>query len=250
MSYITEIKAFHDLIQINQLSTGQIALWYALFNINNKCGWIEWFTVPSQVLQLSTGLSRQAIYNARNVLSQKGYIQFKETGNGKASKYKIYTLSKTVQDTLQDSVQDTLHYTRQDSVQDTVPLNRLDKTRQDKTRHIKENIKKEKIVCEFFNELWEIYPRKQGKQNVTAKSMMDINNIGREKMMSAVNAYKQYVRDNEVEEKYIKMGSTFFNGGYIDYLSDDKPMQVLTDPNYKTFEDVKNMTNDEMRDLI
>ena len=54
MNYIAEIKAFYDLVQVKQLSTGQIALWNALMYINNKCAWIEWFTVPNILLELNT----------------------------------------------------------------------------------------------------------------------------------------------------------------------------------------------------
>ena len=56
MNYIAEIKAFYDLVQVKQLSTGQIALWNALMYINNKCSWIEWFTVPNLTLELNTGM--------------------------------------------------------------------------------------------------------------------------------------------------------------------------------------------------
>lgn len=61
MNYIAEIKAFYDLVQVKQLSTGQIALWNALMNINNKCAWIKWFSVPSIVLRINTGLSESGI---------------------------------------------------------------------------------------------------------------------------------------------------------------------------------------------
>ena len=60
MNYLAEIKTFYDLVQVKQLSTGQIALWHALMAINNKCAWIEWFTVPNIMLELNTGMSRSA----------------------------------------------------------------------------------------------------------------------------------------------------------------------------------------------
>ena len=67
MNYLTEIKGFYDLVQIKQLSTGQIALWHGLMHINNKCNWNEWFTVANLTLQLVTGLSRAGINKNRNV---------------------------------------------------------------------------------------------------------------------------------------------------------------------------------------
>ena len=135
MNYITEIKAFHDLIQIKQLSTGQIALWYALMYINNKCNWIEWFTVPNQTLELNTGLSRQGIIKARNILKQNGVIAFRSNGT-KATSYKMITLSKSLQAGIQDSVQESLQAGIQDSVQIGSTLNKPNETKPNETRDI------------------------------------------------------------------------------------------------------------------
>lgn len=146
MNYIKEIKAFHDLVQIKQLSTGQIALWYALMYVNNKCAWIEWFTVPNITLELNSGLSRKGIYNARNTLKQYGIIDFKTNGT-KATSYKLISLLNNTQDstqvytqeesTLQDSTQGTTQDTTQDSTQgttqDSATLNKLNETKLNET---------------------------------------------------------------------------------------------------------------------
>lgn len=137
MNYITEIKAFYDLLLSKPLSTGQIALWHALMHINNKCAWAKWFTVPNQTLELLTGLSRKSILNARNVLKQVGLIDFKVNGI-KATSYMIYFTQQTTQQTTQDTTQHTTQHTTQDTTQSTSTLNKLDKTRLDKT--IKEKI--------------------------------------------------------------------------------------------------------------
>ena len=89
MNYLAEILAFYDLVQVKQLSTGQIALWHALMAINNRCTWIEWFTVPNLTLELNTGMSRSGVLKARNALKQYGLIDFKVNGT-KATNYKIY----------------------------------------------------------------------------------------------------------------------------------------------------------------
>lgn len=108
-NYIAEIKAFHEFVQDKQLSTGQIALWYALMYINNRCNWAEWFTVANLSLELNTGLSRQGIVKARDVLKQMGVIDFRSNGT-KATSYKLLTMSKSVQDSLQDGVQGSLQF--------------------------------------------------------------------------------------------------------------------------------------------
>ena len=91
MEYIKEIKAFHDTFDNEQLSSGQIALWYALMYINNKCYWQEWFTVAYKSLQLHSGLSVPGIKKTRNILKQKGFIDFKDGKTGVTAKYKILT---------------------------------------------------------------------------------------------------------------------------------------------------------------
>src|SRR5690606_24793473 len=105
MNYMAEIKAFYDLVQVKQLSAGQIALWHALMHINNKCAWIEWFTVPNLTLKLHTGLSRAGIYKARNVLKQYGVIDFKSNGT-KATSYKLNSLLNSKQISSQVGKQD------------------------------------------------------------------------------------------------------------------------------------------------
>lgn len=147
MNYIAEIKAFYDLVQVKQLSTGQIALWNALMYINNKCAWIEWFTVPNILLELNTGMSRSGVLKARNSLKQLGLIDFKTNGT-KATNYKIMTMSKSTQESSQDSTQDGVQVGVQDSKQDSNTLNKLKETKLDNT---KKEIKK-KSFDDVFSE--------------------------------------------------------------------------------------------------
>ncbi len=106
MNYIAEINAFWDLAGVNPLSTGQVALWFGLMNINNRCNWTEWFSVPNQVLSIHTGLSRNGILKARNVLKQLGLIDFRERGT-KATLYKMIRITKdsAISDSAQVGVQ-------------------------------------------------------------------------------------------------------------------------------------------------
>ena len=144
MNYIAEIKAFYDLVQVKQLSTGQIALWHALMAINNKCAWIEWFTVPNIVLELNTGMSRSGVLRARNSLKQYGLIDFKANGT-KATNYKMITMAKSKQESNQDSTQESEQVSKQvstqDGKQDSNTLNKLNETKQKR-----KSIKKEFVA--------------------------------------------------------------------------------------------------------
>lgn len=155
MNYIAEIKAFHDLVQIKQLSSGQIALWYGLMYINNKCTWVEWFTAPNLTLELNTGLSRSGIAKARNVLKQHGILEFKQNGT-KSTSYKLNSLanwkpenlqmndamSNSTQVSNQIGAQDGNQSSTQDGAQVCTPLNKLNETKQKKKESKKEGGKK------------------------------------------------------------------------------------------------------------
>ncbi len=92
MNYLLEIKAFYDWLEVNQLSTSGIALWHALMHIANKTGWRDTFTVATVVLSTKTGLKRDAFYNARTALQNKGLISFKVRTGNQAAVYKINSL--------------------------------------------------------------------------------------------------------------------------------------------------------------
>lgn len=211
MSYINEIKAFYDIVQIKQLSCGQISLWHCLMYINNKCGWKEWFSVPNITLELNTGLSRSGIDKARNILKTLGLIDYK-TNDRKATYYKLSTLSKSVQESSQES--------KQDGVPNSGTLNRLDETR------LKEEYE-EKLKYNF-EILWEEYPRKDEKQKAFRhyrawiEGKKDVTfgkkKLTNEEMLEAIKNYKEYLKENNIPRQYTKMGNTFFNLGILDYL--------------------------------
>lgn len=137
MNYLQQILAFNDRQMINPLSSGQIALWHALMHINNKCNWIEWFSVANQTLESLSGLSRQGVTKARNVLKQEGLIEFKSNGT-KATSYRInvVTMSNSVQSSIQSSVQSSIQSGVQSSVQSGSTLNKQNKTKQNETNNM------------------------------------------------------------------------------------------------------------------
>ena len=72
-------------------------------------------------------------------------------------------------------------------------------------------------ICPFFEELWRLYPNQKGRNRITAEALQEINDIGKEKMIQAIKAYRLEVSDLDI--KYIKRGYTFFNGDLKDYLN-------------------------------
>ena len=109
MNYITEILAFYDYIEGNpQMTDTCICLWHALMYQANKTGWQNEFSAAISTLKLRTGLSKDAIYRARNKLKQFGIIDFKERGANQSATYTINSSAsfKQTQSATQSATQD------------------------------------------------------------------------------------------------------------------------------------------------
>ena len=68
----------------------------------------------------------------------------------------------------------------------------------------------------LFDQLWNRYPIKVGKHKVSDVQIMELYRIGKKTMEQAIYHYKD--KKYRVPRKYWMNGSTFFNGGYLDYL--------------------------------
>lgn len=248
MNYIREINAFYDLVQVKQLSTGQIALWHALMHINNKCAWAEWFTVPNLTLELISGLSRKGIYNARNTLKQHGLIDFKSNGT-KATSYRMISLlnitqtstqvstqrttqeNSTMQNITQDTTQGTTQYTTQSTTQDSATLNKLNETKLNETNNNNTG-SSERNFDDKFKELVRLYQGCGFRVNgLTPDWILDLKDrYGFEWVKNAIlEADKQGVRNNAYVEKILnnwdnwggmKLSRDLESGGNMPNISD------------------------------
>jgi hypothetical protein len=71
-------------------------------------------------------------------------------------------------------------------------------------------------INDDFETLWKLYPRKEGKGQVSPTQKEKIFKIGIEEMTRAVQRFITAKKDTE--KKFLPYGSTFFNSGYVDYL--------------------------------
>lgn len=246
MNYIAEIKAFYDLVQVKQLSTGQIALWNALMNINNKCAWIKWFSVPSIVLRINTGLSESGIKKARNVLKQLGLIDFKINGT-KPTSYHLISIANSSGDSTQDSsgVRSGDSTVVRSGVRsgDGVALNKLNETiyiRQNEiltkndekidNSSLKANTEKKELL-EHFELIWKRYPNKKGKSKALEfylswikgrKISGMLKKLTDRQMFFAVIKYAKECEKAGIETRFIKHGDTFFNKAILDYVENSE----------------------------
>ena len=171
MNYLKQVLALNQLQLRDPLSKGQYMLFHALLNVNNDCGWIEWFEVASIRLELFSQMSREGVQKARKELIERGLIEFKSNGT-RAGSYrlkKLYEdstqtstqistqdstqnstqtnaeieslstplptqLEKNTQGSTQDITQSSTQGSTQGSTQDSTPLNKLNKTKLNKSK--------------------------------------------------------------------------------------------------------------------
>lgn len=63
-----------------------------------------------------------------------------------------------------------------------------------------------------FDEVWELYPKKQGKQNaLKAYIKARKDGVDKDDIINGINNYIFYIKKMNIEPKYIKQGSTWFN---------------------------------------
>lgn len=71
-------------------------------------------------------------------------------------------------------------------------------------------------INSFFETIWKEYPKKEGKGSVSDAQKKELYKIGLDEMLRAIQRYKK--AKINTDRKYLQMGSTFFNSGYVDYL--------------------------------
>ncbi|WP_315006361.1 DnaD domain protein [uncultured Granulicatella sp.] len=113
MNYLKQVLALNQLQLRDPLSKGQYMLFQALLNVNNDCGWIEWFEVASIRLELFSQMSREGVQKARKELIERGLIEFKSNGTRAGS----YRLKKLYEDSTQVSTKDSTQNSTQDNTE-------------------------------------------------------------------------------------------------------------------------------------
>lgn len=84
---------------------------------------------------------------------------------------------------------------------------------------LKENSKENINV--FFETIWKLYPKKDGKGGVSKTQKEKLHKIGLDEMSRAIDRYKKHREEKIAKGEWCpewKNGSTFFNSGYVDYL--------------------------------
>ena len=69
-----------------------------------------------------------------------------------------------------------------------------------------------------FLALWDLYPTKVDKSSVSKKAKAGLHKVGFDVVSVAIENYKAEMQRENRYMKYVKNGSTFFNGAWKDYL--------------------------------
>lgn len=118
--------------------------------------------------------------------------------------------------------------------------------------------KEEEILKKEFEELWKLYPRKEGKA-VAFKSYCKYRKstkadyITEEDVEKGIEAYNRHIKANNIETKYIKQGSTYFNQRcWEDVYPETKAFEDAPEWFYKDIEldEASEEVSQEMKDLL
>src|SRR5699024_7333621 len=96
LHYHKDKSFFMDWLVLNDMSTGEIALWHTLMNIGNRLGQKSVFNAPTSTVMRLTGLSKQGIINARKKLMERGFISFQKGRQNKAPVYEMIPIHQTI----------------------------------------------------------------------------------------------------------------------------------------------------------
>ena len=74
---------------------------------------------------------------------------------------------------------------------------------------------------QFYESIWKLYPVKKGKGQVSKTKKQVLQRIGYEHIKRCIDRFVADMEDSHRDKKYWMHGSTFFNGGYVDYLDEN-----------------------------
>ena len=131
--------------------------------------------------------------------------------------------------------------------QNTTNVKAKDKDKdKDKVKDNKHTVRSSAQIESVFETVWKAYPEKKGKGRVSDKDKRKIAEIGSDKILAAINRYKDEV--DRSGWKHYQNGSTFFHSGYLDYLDENYEPSKQRDRSLRMFNNApaRNYDMDEL----
>ncbi|MEG1501437.1 MAG: hypothetical protein RR396_05710 [Clostridiales bacterium] len=89
MNYIYQIRGFWNWRKLNELSSKQADLYYAILECCNISGWKSKFNIPNSTLESMCRMSKSDLHKNRNILIQLELIDYDKGKKGSAGLYAI-----------------------------------------------------------------------------------------------------------------------------------------------------------------
>lgn len=122
---------------------------------------------------------------------------------------KYYQSKKEKSDKLRQSQSNSVCVTADETVTETE--NNAEETVAEQEPETKPVKKKQDFSAEF-DEVWNLYPKKQGKKQAeNAYEKARKAGVEKETIINGIQAYCENIREKNIDQKYIKHGSTWFN---------------------------------------
>ena len=201
MNYVAQMNAFWSWRLLNQLNSRAADLYMALLHFNNLGGWQKEFTVSSTMLQSVCGISRTELSRHRNTLIQMGLISYQGGKGSRSGFYQIFDLCIVYR-----TQTDTQPVT-QSRAEKKVYINNIINNKQNEKKQEATDCERE----EYFARFWEAYPVKVKKPvaKIEWNKLVDPCVELYEKIIAAVEQYKQTSRWKESNGAYIPYPETF-----------------------------------------
>lgn len=227
MNYLSEINAFENWCECNYLPSTVKLLWYELMWLNNRTGWVEWFSAINPYVMCRIGVSSEPNFiKLRNHLKQMGRIEFKSGKKGQPTQYRmiffnntsVYTSKNEVKAEVKTEVNQEVKAEgeTEDIINKDIDLNK----KENKKKKTQPSGKEE--YTSQFEEFWKSYPRPIGKKaayanwNTQVKKGVDVKDL-----INACINYAKYCEYNETKEQYIAHPKTFLGPSdpFKDYIN-------------------------------
>ena len=214
----------------------------------------NWKVIVADLVEQSTD-GKSAVYSALKELKECGYYKKVPIRNEEGSRIvrwesTIYEVPEeaTVDQNEQVLSTDFLHTDFQEVENQFIEnrernkyINKINNTKTNKEYCASQDAPR--TLDNFFEVLWNVYPRKRGKAKISLAQKKLLKDIGLEHMLRAIERYKSELK---VESwKQAKNGDTFFTVGYVDYLDDNyvpssppraKPANTFTNFTQRTYD--------------
>ncbi|MBC8984779.1 hypothetical protein H9X96_03210 [Pedobacter sp. N36a] len=219
INYISQMNAFRERkIETPGITSGIIAVYYALLDMNNQSKWSEEFDVDFGYMMALAKVDKTTYYKALNFLQENGFITNYQKGKN------LYTRAKVTLCLLYDK-----SLGNSEGKQVGNPLGNSE-SEQNNSKTLNTKPKKEKndhLIDPLFDQFWDIYKKKVGRD----KALTKWKTLAGSDKLEILKVVPDYVKSTP-DKQFRKDPITYLNGGHWkDELIIDSNIPDASTPN-------------------